>query len=126
MTGSPVPTLFFAPPIASADAPRIREKAAEALAFQLAPVAARLERGGWYLGRKWSVLDPYLAWIWFRITDSGFDADSFPAIGEHFSRAMKRPSAKAALAHEKEAEKELQARGLLFRPSFSGPKENNA
>lgn len=126
MTGSPVPTLFFAPPIASADAPRIREKAAEALAFQLAPVAARLEQRGWYLGRNWSVADPYLAWIWFRITDSGFDADSFPAIGEHFSRAMKRPSAKAALAHENEAEKELQARGLLFRPTFSGPKENNA
>lgn len=102
-----------------ADAPRIREKAAESLLMQLRPINARLESGDWYLGQHWSVLDAYLAWIWFRITGTGFDAGAFPALSAHYARAIARPSAQAALAREAQAERDLEARGLLFRPQFA-------
>lgn len=98
--------------------PQIREKARELLCQQLAPVEARLAASQWYFGDRWSVLDAYVAWIWFRLTGNGFDASLFPAIDTHYARAMARPSAQAALAREAEAEKDLDARGLLFRPQF--------
>ena len=98
--------------------PQIREKAREMVTQQLAPVEARLAAGAWYFGASWSVLDAYVAWIWFRLTGSGFDASAFPAIDAHYARAMARPSAQAALAREAAAERELDARGLLFRPQF--------
>ena len=122
----PLVTRFVMPQMISSspeDAPRIRDKAAEMLSFQLAPLAARLEAGEWYLGDSWTVLDAYLAWIWFRIIGSGFDERVFPAIASHYARAAARPSAQAALAREAEAEEELDARGLLFRPAFAKEKD---
>jgi glutathione S-transferase len=101
------------------DVPRIRDKAQEMLGQQLEPVEARLAGSEWYFGDRWSVLDAYISWIWFRITGSGFEQGAFPAIDEHYRRAMARPSAQAALAREAEAEAELDARGLLFRPQFN-------
>ena len=118
----PLVTRFVMPQMMTADAAgaaAIREQAQTLLALQLAPVASRLERGAWYFGSEWSVLDAYIAWIWFRITGSGFDADAFPPIRDHYARAMARPSAQAVLAREAEAERELDARGLLFRPPFA-------
>lgn len=122
----PLVTRFVMPQMIStetSDAPRIREKAAELLQFQLRPVADRLEAGEWYLGDRWSICDAYCAWIWFRITGSGFAEDTFPAIREHYHRAMQRPSAQAALAREAKAEENLKQRGLLFRPPFDTNKE---
>jgi glutathione S-transferase len=98
--------------------PQIREKARELVTQQLTPVEARLAASEWYFGDRWSVLDAYVAWIWFRLTGNGFDAATYPAIDAHYARAMARPSAQAALAREAEAERELEARGLLFRPQF--------
>lgn len=118
----PLVTRFVMAPMISidaGDAPRIREKAAELLATQLAPLAERFGRQDWCLEEGWSVLDAYIAWIWFRITDSGFDQCAFAPIAEQFERASARPSAQAALAREARAEEELLARGLLFRPAYS-------
>lgn len=98
--------------------PQIREKARELVTQQLTPVEARLAASEWYFGERWSVLDAYIAWIWFRLTGNGFDASAFPAIAAHYARAMARPSAQAALDRESAAEQDLAARGLLFRPQF--------
>ena len=117
----PLVTRFVMAPMISADpqhAGAIREKARETLLMQLAPLNARLERQDWQWGDRWSVLDAYLAWIWFRVTGSGFAPDAFPAIAAHHDRAMARPSAQAALAREQAATEELQQRGLDFRPPF--------
>ncbi len=117
----PLVTRFVMPVTVSTDpqhVPQIREKARELVTQQLAPVEVRLGANEWYFGASWSVLDAYIAWIWFRLTGNGFDPTAFPAIDAHFARAMARPSARAALAREAEAEKELGARGLMFRPQF--------
>lgn len=118
----PIVTRFVIPQMMTTDAgdaPHIREAAQAMLEFQLAPVEVRLAANEWYLGADWSVLDAYIAWIWFRVTGSGLDADQFPSIRDHHRRAMARPSAQAALAREAEAERDLDARGLLFRPPFA-------
>ena len=98
------------------DAPRIRAKAAEALAMQLGVLEKRLSAQPWMLGDDWSILDAYLAWIWFRITGAGFAAGDFPTLQQHYANASQRPSAQAALTREEQAQHELKARGLHFQP----------
>jgi glutathione S-transferase len=115
----PLVTRFVMPQLMTTDetdAPRIRARAREGLEFQLAPLAARLERQEWVLEEGWSIVDAYLAWIWFRIVGAEFDGAAFAAIAAHFDRASRRPSAKAALEREARAQEELEQRGLLFRP----------
>jgi glutathione S-transferase len=115
----PLVTRFVMSPMISTDAgdaPRIRAKAAEVLAIQLGPLEERLTGQPWMLGTTWSILDAYLGWIWFRITGAGFNQADYPALQQHYTRASQRPSARAALALEVEAQAELEARGLMFVP----------
>ena len=97
-------------------APGIKEKAREVLQAQLAPIQKRLESQPWMMAEGWSIIDNYLAWIWFRISGAGFEAAGFEAIAKHHDAAMARPSAQAALSHEERAQKQLAERGLQFRP----------
>lgn len=115
----PLVTRFVMAPMISTeadDAPRIRAKAGEGLVMQLSPLERRLNEQEWMLGQDWSILDSYLAWIWFRITGAGFDQHEFPALRRHYAEASRRPSAQAALEREEKAQAELKARGLFFQP----------
>ena len=94
----------------------IKAKAQEVLRAQLEPIEQRLHGQSWMLSEGWSIIDNYLAWIWFRITGAGFDPADFAAIAAHHDAAMSRPSAKAALSHEAAAQEQLAERGLQFRP----------
>ncbi|HSG55211.1 MAG TPA: glutathione S-transferase family protein [Paracoccaceae bacterium] len=118
----PLVTRFVLPAMITAqpqDAAPIREKAAEMLAAQLQPIDHSLGRTEWVLEEGWSMIDAYLAWIWFRITGAGFDPARFPHIERHYRAAGERPSALAALAIEDEAQAELKGRGLFFSPPTS-------
>ncbi|MEP3224740.1 MAG: glutathione S-transferase family protein [Parasphingorhabdus sp.] len=106
-----LPGMMLSEPTASS---QVRAKAEEILKLQLAPIAAQLSKQEWFVGDRWSILDAYLAWIWFRITGAGFDPANFPEIAAHYERASERPSAKAALEHEARAQEELSARGLAL------------
>lgn len=122
----PLVTRFVMAPMISTDAddaPRIRAKAAEGLVLQLSPLESRLSEQPWMLGQDWSILDAYLAWIWFRITGVGFDQADYPALQRHYAKASERPSAIAALRHEEKAQDELRARGLFFQPPAPGRTE---
>lgn len=110
---------FVLAPMLSTEAshgPGIREKAREALEFYLQSIEQRLSEQPWMLPEGWSIIDAYIAWIWFRITGAGFDGGAFPALQSHYERANERPSAKAALRHEEKAQAELKVRGLQFTP----------
>ena len=106
-------------PTMSCDLPdtaqRTRELAAAAMAAQLAPVEAGLGAAPWLLGERWSVLDAYLFWIWFRITGAGFPADRFPRLDDHYRRMALRPAVARALARETAAQAELDAAGAAFQ-----------
>jgi glutathione S-transferase len=123
----PLVTRFVMAPMISNDpnhAAGIRAKAIEAALLQLVPINARLDQTEWYLGADWSVLDAYLSWIWFRLTESGFDEAAFPAVARHYARAQNRSCALSALARESAAIVELDKRGLNFRPAFARESEH--
>jgi len=115
----PLVTRFVLPGMASVEADAavgIRAKAAELLALQLQWIDRELAGREWIFPEGWSIVDAYLAWIWFRLTGAGFKAGPFPAISAHYQRTGERPSAKAALCREEQAQSELTERGLAFRP----------
>ena len=66
---------------------------------------------GWIIN-LWSIIDAYLAWVWFRIAGAGFEVAAFPALADHHHRADARPSAQRALAREAAAQDELERAGL--------------
>lgn len=115
----PLVTRYVMAPMISTDAaqaPQIREAAGEALHFQLGALERQLADREWILTEGWSIIDAYVAWVWFRITGAGFADEAFPALSAHYARSGARPSAIAALRHEAQAQQELAARGLKFTP----------
>lgn len=94
----------------------LRARALEMMAFQLQRFESRLDHQPWLAGQRWSVLDAYLHWVWFRITGAGFDSAAFPRISDHYARTLERPSVQRALAREADAVRDLEGRGLMPRP----------
>lgn len=91
---------------------RVREMGAEAMAFQLRTLEAKLGETPWVLGKDWSILDAYLFWVWFRIAGADFDTAAFPNIAAHYQRMQLRPAVQRALAREEAALQELAAKNL--------------
>jgi len=87
-----------------AAAERVRALATEALQPQFEAIDTVLAGREWYLGR-WSIVDAYLYWIWFRATGYGFDPSPFPAYAAHAERVLARPATRRAIAREDEAER---------------------
>lgn len=94
---------------------QVRGKAETAMRAQLAAADARLQDQDWWFGDRFSLIDAYLHWIWFRITGAGFDGTDFPRLAAHFARMAQRTSVQRALAREAEAEAQLEALGLAVR-----------
>ena len=99
---------------------RVKELASGAMAQQLQPLEQRLEGQEWVLASGWSTLDAYLQWVWFRITGAGFDSGLFPNIVAHHARMAERPSVQRVLARERDAEIELERRGLAVKLAPAG------
>lgn len=73
------------------DAPRIREVARQGLRFQLAGLESCLSEQDWLFTEGWSILDSYMAWVWFRIIGAGFEGSAFPAIASHYALQTNDP-----------------------------------
>ncbi len=97
------------------DPARVKALASTAMAAQLQPLEQRLAGQPWVLGDDWSLLDAYLHWVWFRVTGAGFDAAPFPNLAAHHARMAERPAVQRALDRERQAEAELEARGLAVK-----------
>ena len=95
---------------------RVVEMAGKAIREQLDPIEETLSAQPWMAGQEWSVIDAYLHWVWFRITDAGFDGADFPNIAAHYAKTLEMPATQRALAIEAEAQAGLEARGLA--PKF--------
>ena len=92
--------------------------AENAMRLHFASIERRLERGRWWYGEQWSILDAYLNWVWFRVTGAGFDAGDFPQFARHDAHSTVRPSVVRALASNREVAASLAAQGLAV--TFSG------
>jgi glutathione S-transferase len=114
-----IPTFFAATPEAQAS---VYERALEAMVQSLALAERRLNKGGWWYGADWSLMDAYINWVWFRITGAGFGPKPFPALVDHDRRMADRPAVRKALAREGELERRLEAEGLRFTPPAAPPR----
>ena len=108
-----IPTMFAESPEAQAS---VYRRATEMMAQNLAVAERRLQDGPWWYGERWSLMDAYLNWVWFRITGAGFDQQPFPALADHDRRSAERPSHRKLEALEARLEADLEAEGLRFRP----------
>jgi glutathione S-transferase len=108
-----IPTLFAEDASAQAD---LWERATMAMAAQFASVDRRLSENKWWYGADWSIMDAYLNWCWFRVTDAGFDPAPFPHLAAHAERLAERPAVQRALQREVVYQDTLKAEGLLFVP----------
>ena len=117
----PLVTRIRIPQFACDIAPdRVKEMASAAMAQQLLPLERALGGQEWVLASGWSTLDAYLQWVWFRITGAEFDAGPFPNIAAHHGRMSGRPSVQRVLARERDAEIELERRGLAVKLAPAG------
>lgn len=95
--------------------PSVQTMAADMIASHFRIVEDRLSQQPWMCGEKWSLLDAYVYWIWFRITEAGVDSKPYPRFADHAKRIEQRPSVQRALAIEQNALSDLDSRGLGFK-----------
>jgi len=105
--------MFFAGPEHVAIVKRAAEQAMDEY-FQL--IEDRLERGPWWYGRDWSVMDGYLYWVFWRVDGADYDTSRFPRFTAHARAMEQRPAVLRALAREEQAQAQLEAEGLAFVP----------
>ena len=101
-----LPSMF-----SDADPAGVWAKAAEMMTFNFALIDRRLA-DGWWFGDRWSVMDAYLYWIWFRVTGSKFGVAAYPHYARHARAMEQRPAVQRALSRERAGEEELANRGL--------------
>lgn len=83
--------------------PDIRARGAETFGDLCTMTEVRLSGGGWALGDRYSVVDPYLLvfWIWGRGPALGLDMGArFPAWTAHARAMAGRPAVRQVLARE--------------------------
>src|SRR5690606_79397 len=80
--------------------------------FQL--IEDRLAQGPWWYGDRWSVMDGYLYWVFWRVEGAGYDTSRFPHYVAHARAMEQRPSVVRTLARENEAQAQLEREGLKF------------
>lgn len=83
--------------------PGIRAKGADTCGDLFTMTDVRLSNGGWALGERYSVADPYLLlfWTWGRGPMLGFDmAARFPHWTAHARAMARRPAVRAVFARE--------------------------
>ncbi len=78
----------------------------------------RLSESRWWYGERWSVIDAYINWVWFRVTGTAYNSRAYPNFARHDERMRQRPSMQRALRRDSEAAAHLEAQGLAVR--FSG------
>jgi glutathione S-transferase len=94
----------------------VRPKGTEAMLPMMRLIDRRLENGPWWYGDRWSAVDGYLFWVWWRITGVGFAGDPFPNIQAHAALSAKRPAVARAMQREAENIEILKAEGLYRAP----------
>ncbi|PVH28696.1 glutathione S-transferase family protein [Pararhodobacter oceanensis] len=104
-----VPYLFGSTPEIQAD---VREKGMTAMQPFAQLLEERFDKGRWWYGESWSIVDAYLYWVWWRIVGAGFPVECFPRLQDFAQRIERRPSVMRALAREADQEQMLNDEGL--------------
>ncbi|MDJ0629092.1 MAG: glutathione S-transferase N-terminal domain-containing protein [Rhodobacter sp.] len=94
----------------------VRPTGMAAMKPMAAMIDERLANGPWWYGDRWSIVDGYLFWAWWRITGVGFPGDEFPNIQSHQARISERPSVVRAMHREADYIDILKSEGLYRAP----------
>jgi Glutathione S-transferase len=97
-----VPRIRMPERLCDTDPARVKAQALQAAQLQFALIDARVARGWWY-GARWSAMDAYLYWIWFRMRDAEVDMTSFGNFARHAADSEARPAVQRALARQSAA-----------------------
>ena len=106
---------FVAGPEAAA---AVYKAASEGMREYFQVVEERLGGSDWWYGDNWSVVDAYLYWVFWRVEGAEFPVADFPRYFGHARRMEQRPAVQRAMAREAEAERQLEAEGLAFKPTI--------
>jgi len=79
----------------------------------------RLSDSRWWYGDRWSIVDAYINWVWFRVSGTQFDGSAYANLGRHDAEMKLRPAVTRALAISTEVADGLAAQGLAVK--FSEP-----
>lgn len=101
---------FFCEQPGTAD--NVRALAEAAIAAEFDRIEMRLAAGPWWYGERWSIVDAYINWIWFRVTGCGLNASGFPRLQDHDRRLAERPSVRKVLEMHAAASRQLAEQGL--------------
>jgi glutathione S-transferase len=111
-----MPMLFAGPD----NAALVKTTAEQAMDEYFALVETRLAAGPWWFGARWSAMDGYLYWVFWRVEGAGYDVSRFPAFTAHARANEQRPAVQRALAREEAAQAQLVAEGAAFVPPTIG------
>jgi glutathione S-transferase len=106
-----IPTNFAGPENAEA----VWRLAVKAMSDNLSEIELRLGDRLWWSGDQWTILDAYLAWVWFRVAGAGLDPTPFPGIAAHAARYAQRPAAQRVAKREAGAVAVLEAQKFQVR-----------
>jgi glutathione S-transferase len=94
----------------------IRETAVAQLRDAFAIVENHLTGRDWMFAQRWTIVDGYLLWLWFRGVGSGLKPEEFPGVHDLAQRCQQRPGVARALDREIEALAALEAEGAMPPP----------
>jgi glutathione S-transferase len=98
---------------------RVFEMAESAMRPNFALIEARLAQGRWWYGDRWSIVDAYINWVWFRVSGTAFKKEEFVNFARHDIDMKQRPAVARALAINAKVAERLASQGLAVK--FSGP-----
>ena len=94
---------------------RVFEMAEVAMRPNFVLIDRRLAGNRWWYGDRWSIVDAYINWVWFRVTGTQFDGSAYPNLGRHDADMKQRPAVKRALAISRDVAEGLAAQGLAVK-----------
>jgi glutathione S-transferase len=94
---------------------RVFEMAEVAMRPNFVLIDRRLAGNRWWYGDRWSIVDAYINWVWFRVTGTQFDGSAYPNLGRHDDDMKQRPAVKRALAISRDVAEGLAAQGLAVK-----------
>ncbi len=97
-------------------APTVKAVACKSMDEPFSLIEKKLTNQEWWYGDKWSAMDAYLFWVFWRVEGADYDVSRFPAFTQHARRMEQRESVIRAMARENDAQKQLEAEGLAFIP----------
>ena len=109
--------MFFA---GNDNAALVKATAEAAMDEYFALVEARLAERPWWFGERWSAMDGYLYWVFWRVEGAGYDVSRDPRFEAHARANEQRPAVQRALAREDAAQGQLMAEGAAFVPPKIG------